>query len=119
MYHKIINGNTPPYLESLLSAPVSSVKAHRKRRPHELIIPPHKTELCTSSFFPATTILWNNLPENIQCSTFISELKRYLQRTGHVVSPHFYTGIRHPQIVQAKLLHTSDLKQGLVERFIK
>ena len=88
---------------------------------HECLIPPHETEHYTSSFFPSTTILWHNLPENISCSrpTSVSELRRYFQRNDHLLPAHFYIGTRHPQIIHAKLsLHISDLKQDLVERHL-
>ena len=119
MYHKVINCNTQSYLEALPSALVSSVNPYHKRCPYERLLPPHKTELYKSSFFPSTTILWNTLPENIQCSTSLSELKRYLKRYDHVLPPHFYIDIRHPHIIHTKQrLHISDLKQDLVERHV-
>ena len=63
--------------------------------------------------------MWITLSENIQCSTSISELKKYLKRNDHIVPPHFYIDIRHPQIIHTKLrLHTSDLKQDLAERHL-
>ena len=38
-----------------------------------------KKELYKSSLLPSTTILWNNLPENIQCSTPVSKTNRHLK----------------------------------------
>ena len=59
------------------------------------------------------------MPENIQCSTSLSELKRYLKRYDHVLPPHFYIDICHPHIIHTKQrLHISDLKQDLVERHV-
>ena len=117
LYRKIINCNTPSYLEALLLALVSSVNPYHKRRLYERLIPPHKTEL--SSFFPSTTILWNTLPENIQSSASISERKRYLKRNDQIVLSNFYINIRDPQIIHTKLrLQISDLKQDLVKRHL-
>ena len=114
-----MNGNTPSYLEALLPALVSSVNPYHKRCPYERLLPPHKTELYKSSFFPSTTLLWKTLPKNIQFSTSVSELKRHLKRSDHIVLSHFYIGVRHAQIIHTKLrLHLSDLKQDLVERHL-
>ena len=41
LYHMIMNGDTPSYLEALLPALVSSVNPHHKRRRYERLIPPH------------------------------------------------------------------------------
>ena len=109
-----------PYLESLLPSLVSAINTYHRRRPLERLIPPHKTELYKSSFFPpSTTILWNNLPENIQRSTSISETNKYHQKNDNSVPAYFYIGASHQQIIHTKLrLHISDLNQDLVNRHI-
>ena len=103
LYHKIVKENPPPYLESLLPSLISAINPYYRRRPLERLIPHHKTELYKFSFFPSTIILWNNLPENIQLNTSISETKKHLQRNDHSVPVHFYIGACHPQIIHTKL----------------
>ena len=59
---------------------VSTTNPYHRRRPHERVIPAHKTELYANSFIPSTTQLWNTLPQTIQTNPSISLLKIYCQR---------------------------------------
>ena len=77
-FHKMINNTCPDYLSDLLPPLVSTTNPYHRRRPYERIIPSFRTELFRNSFFPSTTLLWNNLPVNIQESSSLSEFKRYL-----------------------------------------
>ena len=72
MYHKIVQENTPTYLKEHLPPLVSSTNPYHRRRPLQRLVPKHKTDTYRQSFFPSTTTLWNNLPENIQRTKSIS-----------------------------------------------
>ena len=45
MFHKMINHQCPGYLSNLVPPLVSTTNPYHRRRPHERVIPAHKTEL--------------------------------------------------------------------------
>ena len=55
MFHKMINHQCPGYLSNLVPPLVSTTNPYHRRRPHERVIPAHKTELYANSFIPSTT----------------------------------------------------------------
>ena len=119
MFHKIINCIAPSYLTTEIPALVSTINPYHRRQPLQRQIPPHKLELYKSSFFPSTTLLWNNLSEKIQCSKSISELKRHLSKHDQVVPYYFYHGDRKSQIAHTNMrLNASNLNQDLVQRHL-
>ena len=68
----------------------------------------------TDSFFPSTTLLWNNLPVNIQESSSLSEFKRYLTNNDAKVPSYYYSGQRTEQIIHCRLrLQMGDLNFDL------
>ena len=66
MFHKVINHQCPGYLSNLVPPLVSTTNPYHRRRPHERVIPAHKTELYADSLIPSTTQLCNTLPQTIQ-----------------------------------------------------
>ena len=121
-YHKIVNGLCPEYLQSLLPSLVSELNPYHRRRRMERTVPRCRTELnlFRSSFFPSTTTLWNNLPENFKQSSSLSEFKRLISLSDKPVPHHYYIGIRQAQIVHCRLrLGISNLKFDLVSRHLE
>ena len=80
MFRKMINYQCSGYLSNLVPPLVSTIDPYHRRRPHERVIPAHKTELYVNSFIPSTTQLWNTLPQTIQANPSISLLKSICQR---------------------------------------
>ena len=98
---------------------VSTTNPYHRRRPYERIIPSFRTELYRNSFFPSTTLLWNNLPVNIQESSSLSEFKRYLTNNDTKVPSYYYSGQRMEQIIHCRLrLQMSDLNFDLFNRHL-
>ena len=119
MYRRLIHGNCPDYLSDLTPPLISSVNPYHRRRPNERRVPPYRTEIYRKSFIPSTTILWNELPENIQRTDSISQFKRYLALTDSTVPPYYYLGDRKPQIIHCRLrLNMSDLNFDLFTRHL-
>ena len=117
MYHKIVQEITSTYLKEHLPPLVSSTNPYHRRRPLQRQVPKHKTETYRQSFFPSTTTLWNNLPENIQRTNSISQVKHFLSRNDTNPLPFFYNGSRKAQITHCKLrLGISDLNYDLLNR---
>ena len=119
MYHKIVQENTPTYLKEHLPPLVSSTNPYHRRRPLQRQVPEHKTETYRQSFFPSTTTLWNNIPENIQRTKSISQVKHFLSGNDTNLPPFFYNGSRKAQITHCKLrLGISDLNYDLLNRYL-
>ena len=98
---------------------VSSTNPYHRRRPLQRQVPKHKTETYRQSFFPLTTTLWNNLPENVQQTKSIRQVKHFLARNDTNPLPFFYNGSRKTQITHCKLrLGMSDLNYDLLNRHL-
>ena len=72
----MINHQCPGYLSNWIPPIVSTTKPYHRTRPHERVIPAHKTELYANSFIPSTTQLWNTLPQTIQANPSLSLLEK-------------------------------------------
>ena len=83
------------------------------------VIPSFRIELYRNSFFPSTTLLWNNLPVNIQESSSLCEFKHYLTNNDTKVPSYYNSGKRMEQIIHCRLrLEMSDLNFGLFNRHL-
>ena len=99
---------------------VSINNPYHRRRPHERIIPSFKTELYHKSFIPATTELWNSLPDEIKTCDSIGAFKRFLSAEDPVIPAYFYHGDRKEQIIHCRLrLSISDLNHHLFLRHLQ
>ena len=119
MFHKMIDHQCPGYLSNLVPPLVLTTNPYHRRRPHERVIPAHKTELYTNSFIPSTTQLWNTLPQSIQTNPSISLLKKYLSTNDTMVPIYYYFGSRMEQVKHYRLrLAISDLNYDLFRRHL-
>ena len=119
MYFKIVNGAAPPYLINRLPQLVTDVNPYHRRNPLQRQIPYCRTVLYQSSFFPSTTSLWNNLPDEVKQMNSLSCFKRFLKREDSEVPVYFYLPIRSAEIILCKLrLEMSDLKHDLFKRHL-
>ena len=119
LYFKFTKGLLPNHLDAKFPPLMSEVNPYHRRRPLDRHPPQCNTETYKKTFFPATTTLWNNLPENIQQTQSFGEFKRYLSKDDSVVPPYFYIGKRKEQINHCKLrLGMSNLQDHLFNRHI-
>jgi len=119
-YKKIVLGLCPQYLSNLLPILVSQQNPYHRRNPLERVVPRSKTETYNSSFFPSTTKLWNDLPDNILLTDSLGQFKRYLSSNDTLVPPHFYIGDRREQIIHCRMrLGMSDLKDDMFNRHLE
>ena len=93
-FYKIVNNAFPDLLSDLLPPLASTTNSYHRRRPYERIIPPFRTESYRKSFFPSTTVLRNNLPVNIQKSSPLCELMRYLTMNDNNIPSYNYLSER-------------------------
>ena len=118
-YFKILQDQCPSYISNLLPNLVSSINPYHRRRPLERIVPRHTTDVYKNSFFPSTTVMWNNLPLHIQQSQSISQLKHYLSSSDTPVPPYYYHGNRVAQINHCRMrLGMSNLNSDLFNRHL-
>ena len=119
LFFKFVNGLVPEHLAVKFPQLVSDVNPYHRRRPLERQTLPWTTALYHKSYFPSTTLLWNELPDNFKSLTSISAFKRNLRRDDPIVPSYFYSGDRTSQIIHCKLrLNMSDLKSDLFTRHI-
>jgi len=118
-FHKMLNDRVPASVSNLTPPLVSSTNPYHRRRPLERKVPTCKTELYKKSFVPSTAALWNDLPENIQSTTSLSLLKKFLSKDETIVPSYYYYGKRKPQLHHCRLrLGMSDLKYDLYRRHL-
>ena len=119
MYHRIVNGLAPAYLNVELPLLVSSQNPYHRRRALQRQTPECDTELYKQSFFPSTTYLWNNLPEDILRNNSIAQVKNHSKKNDVAVPLCFYHGNRTSQINHCRLRNKiSNLNQDLVLRHL-
>ena len=119
LFHKMINHQCPGYLSNLVPPVFSTTNPYHRRRPHERVIPAHKTELYANSFIPSTTQLWNTLTQTILTNPSISLLKKYLSTNDTMIPIYYYFGTRKQQVKHCRLrLAISDLNYDLFRRHL-
>ena len=115
MFHKMIYYQCPKYLSNLVLPLVWTTSPHYRRRPHERVIPAHKTELYANSFIPSIT----QLPLTIETNPSISLLKKYLSTNDTMIPVYYYFGTRKEQVKHCRLrLAISDLNYDLFRRHL-
>ena len=119
LFFKFVNQLLPDHIITKFPNLVSEVNPYPRRRPLERQLPPWSTDLYYKSYFPSTTLLWNDLPDDIKSTTSIGAFKRYLSRNDPIVPYYFYSGNRLPQIIHCKLrLKMSDLNSDMFSRHL-
>ena len=109
----------PDHISSKFPKLVSETNPYPRRLPLERKTFFCRTELYKSSYFPNTTTLWNELPDDVKLLSAISAFKRYLKQHDFVVPPYYYAGDRPEQVIHCKLrLKMSDLKFDLYNRHL-
>ena len=113
-FHKMTFGHTPIHIQKLILPKICESYRHNTRNSENLSQIRCRSNLYERSFLPSTTILWNNLPNEIKTNPSISNLKRFLNKDKHVVPQYYNQGTRNEQILHARLrMGCSTLKQHL------
>ena len=122
LYSKIVHGSVPTYMSNRLPNLVADINPYHRRRPLERQIPRCRLQIYKSSFFPSTTALWNELPDNVKQSNSIGFLKHFLSSDDSFVPEHFFLPDtdRHLETILCKLrLEMSDLNNDLFHRHLR
>ena len=112
--HKIVHGNVPIFLSSVLPQVVGNVVPYRLRNRHNLTQFQCRTEKFRKSFFPDGIRLWNNLDEEIKSIDNIYEFNSKLPDMNKRSRKLYNYGVRQYNIIHAQLrLQCSNLKAHL------
>ena len=115
MFHKMILGLRPQYINDLLPPLVAYINSYHRRRPLQRNVTTYKTELYRNSFIPSTTAEWKSLPINVQQSTYLRVFKRALPLSDSKVPAYYYFGERSAQVIHCRLhLEMSNHNNDLV-----
>ena len=78
LYFKIVNNFCPSYLVDLLPLQVSKRTTYSLRTASNYSLLASRNERFKRSFFPSTTILWNDISFDIRCLESIGSFKKAL-----------------------------------------
>ena len=111
--NKVITNQVPGHLSEVLPPLVSD------RNPYHFRCPFEREFLAWDMVRYKTSFIWNKLPQHIQNSDSIGQVKQYLSRDDPPVPLIYYAGKRKEQIIHCKLrIGMSDLNQDKVNRHI-
>ena len=118
-YFKMFHTQTPQYLSNLIPQPVMNRSTYDLRNNTNLDIPLVNSDLYKNSFVPATTHLWNGIPQDIRLCPSISNFKRYLNRSKICIPSYYFIGDRQQQVNHARIrMGCSNLKYDLHKNFL-
>jgi hypothetical protein len=112
-FYAIVNGHTPRYLSTLLPRNLNtSIHNTRGARNRAFAVFLCKTECFRKSFFPSTTLLYNDLPPHERDCHSKKLFNRNMKRSLKVQVPsHYYEGSRKVNIVLSQMrMQFCDLK---------
>ena len=122
LYHKMIYGNAPIYLQQLLTESVASRNRYNVRSASALNQSLVKTRLglFNNSFLPSATRLWNILPQDIKTISDHCTFKRALSHKSHVANSNLFNfGERKWNVIHARIrMKCSILKAHLYDMHI-
>ena len=105
MFSDIVHHRSPTYLQDLLPGSVESRSGHRYNLGNSDLMDTFscRTETFKSSFFPYSTIFWNNLDENLKAIDERSILKSNLAKKRVNKNKYYLLGPRTTNIILARL----------------
>ena len=92
MYYKIKNNMTGNSLRELLPQSNEMRQNENLRNVNDYRIYRTRTSAYKKSFFPSTTLLWNNLPINVRNAHTVKNFKFFQNLNSKDVPKHFYIG---------------------------
>ena len=104
-FYAIVNGHTPEYLRSLLPRNLNtSVHNTRGSINRAFVLYVCRTECFRKSFFPSTTLLYNDLPPAERNCNSVKQFKRNMKKSlkSHVPS-YYYEGSRKLNIILSQM----------------
>ena len=120
IFYKMVNGLAPRHLIDRLPPLVSDLNPYHRRNPLERKIPFCRTEIMKNSFFPSTTLAWNNLNDLTKQANSPAQFKRMLSLNDVIVPKLYYSDNRNTEIIHCKIrLEISDLNNHLYQRHLR
>ena len=104
LMYKILNGQTPDYLQTLIPNRQNDQGRPLRSATRNLIpIPFARTETYRRSFIPNAIRLWNNLDQRIRASPSLEVFKGHFKTKSNDMTKLLYIGTRWPSIHHARL----------------
>ena len=75
--HKLINGHSPNYLNSLVPPTVGNSSVYNLRSPNNLRTIPCRTSFYKNSFLPAATSDWNSLSDDMKSAETLTAFNSF------------------------------------------
>ncbi len=116
--YKMINGETPEYLSTLVPNARSDLHLHFTRQSHNLSEIRTQTSLYYNYFLPSTIRLWNELPSSTRNARSLNIFKLLIKVSNdNKLRQFYYTGSRLGQVLHARLrMNSSSLNEHLFRR---
>ena len=117
LFFKMVNGLSPPYLNSLVPDIVGNQSRYSLRNSDNLSNIATRTLLYQNSFLPSVIKEWNQLPIEVRTSPSVSVFKSRLDHDKPKSNPLFSYGVRRYQILHTRIRNNcSALKQHLFSK---
>ena len=119
MMYRLLNNLAPHYLMELCPESTSSRTSYNLRSSNNLSLPCARTERLKKSYIFSSIKLWNDLPEEVRCSTTLSRFKKNICKWSRNPERNYlyYIGDRLPAILHTRLrLGNSALNHDLFRK---
>ena len=112
LMYKIVNNDTPTYLNDLLPNRVNETNNYNLRNRNNFEIP--FTRLCSfeSSFFPSTLKLWNELDLETRTAPTFLQFKAHIKSVTNQAENHITFGDRKLNIILTRIRHRCSSLRG-------
>ena len=112
LMNKIVNNDTPTYLNDLLPNRVNETNNYNLRNRNNFEIP--FTRLCSfeSSFFPSTLKLWNELDLETRTAPTFLQFKAHIKSVTNQAKNHITFGDRKLNIILTRIRHRCSSLRG-------
>ena len=117
MFYKMVNKETPYYLQNLVPNQIVNLHNHFTRQTQNTSEIRTRTNLYSDYFLPSSIKLWNKLPDQTRNSTSLSIFKSRIKNPNNKCPNFYYTGTRMGQVLHARLrMNSSSLNEHLFKR---
>ena len=113
MFHKMVNGLSPPYLSQLLPERNGQRVRYRLREPDNYPVPLSRTMTLSKSYLPSTISIWNSLDARLKTAQTLQYFKQQLL-APNITNKLFYVGPRWCSVILSRIrIGCSGLKAHL------
>ena len=112
LFHKMVHGLTPQYLQDLVPIRVGKITNYPVRNRNNLYQIHCRIEIYKNYFLPKMIRKWNSLPLDVRSIENHVHFKRKLFKNGPKANPLFYMGNRKMNIIHARMRMKCSILKG-------